>query len=91
MYTYDQLKNGETTLKQVEEEQKDFSKYLNEIVKENPEHKSNQLLYTIKKVRNLYDSRQKIINFLNDNSKIRSGAIYKSKQNETKLSKCFKD
>ena len=24
MYTYDQLKNGETTLQQVEEEQKDF-------------------------------------------------------------------
>ena len=33
MYTYDQLKNGETTLQQVEEEQKDFKKYLNEIVK----------------------------------------------------------
>ena len=28
--------------------------------------------------------RQKIINLLNDNAKIRSGAIYKSKQNETK-------
>ena len=24
MYTYDQLKNGETTLQQIEEEQKDF-------------------------------------------------------------------
>ena len=33
MYTYDQLKNGETTLQQVEEEQKDFKKHLNEIVK----------------------------------------------------------
>ena len=62
MYTYDQLKNGETTLQQVEEEQKDFKKYLNEIVKGNPEHKSDKQLYTIKNVRNLYDSRQKIIN-----------------------------
>ena len=49
MYTYDQLKNGETTLQQVEEEQKDFKKYLNEIVKGNPEHKSDKQLNTIKK------------------------------------------
>ena len=38
----------------------------------------------MKNVRNLYDSRQKVINLLNDNVKIRSEAIYKSKQNETK-------
>ena len=38
----------------------------------------------MKNVRNLYDSRQKIINLLNDNAKTRSEAIYKSKQNETK-------
>ena len=37
----------------------------------------------MKNVRNLYDSRQKIINLLNDNAKIRSEAIYKSKQNKT--------
>ena len=35
-------------------------------------------------MKNLYDSRQKIIDLLNDNSKIRSEAIYKSKQDETK-------
>ena len=40
--------------------------------------------HTINNVRNLYDSRQKVINLLNDNAKIRSEAIYKSKQNETK-------
>ena len=47
-------------------------------------YKSQKQLYTIKKNKNLYDSRQKIIDLLNDNSKIRSEAIYKSKQNETK-------
>ena len=41
------------------------------------------LTYTIKNGRNLYDSRQKIINLLNDNAKIRPEAIYKSKQNKT--------
>ena len=84
MYAYDELKNGEIILKQVEKEQKDFKKYLNEIVKRNPDHKSDKQLYTIKNVRNLYESRQKIINLLNNSSKIRSEAIYKSKQNETK-------
>ena len=35
-------------------------------------------------MKNLYNSRQKVINLLNDNAKFRSEAIYKSKQNETK-------
>ena len=35
-------------------------------------------------VTNLYNSRQKIIDLLNDNSRIRPESIYKSKQNETK-------
>ena len=34
--------------------------------------------YTIKNIRNISESRQKIINSLNDNAKIRSEAIYKS-------------
>ena len=84
MYTYDQLKNGEKTLQQVEKEQKNFKKELSEITTGNPKHKSEKQLYTIKNIKNLYDSRQKIIDLLNDNSKIRSEAIYKSKQNETK-------
>ena len=84
MYTYNQLKSGEKTLQQVEKEQKDFKKEQNEITSGNPSHKSNNQLYVIKNVKNLYDSRQKIINLLNDNAKIRSEALYKSKQNETK-------
>ena len=83
MYIYGHMKNGDTTLQQVEKQQKDFKKELNEITSGNPSHKSNNQLYVIKNVRNLYDSRQKIINLLNDNPKIRSEAIYKSEQNET--------
>ena len=48
----------------------------------NPNHKSDMQLYTC--VKNLYDSRQKIIDLFNDYSKIRSESIYKSKQDETK-------
>ena len=65
------------------QQQKDFKKELNEITSGNPKHKSNNQLNVIKNVKKLYDSRQKIIDLLNDNLKIRSEAIYKSKQNET--------
>ena len=61
MYTYNQLKNGEKTLQQVEEEHKYFEKDLNEIASGNPKHKSEKQAYTIKNVRNLYDLRQKKI------------------------------
>ena len=100
MYIYNQLKNGEKTLKQLEEDQKHFKEDLKEIKSGNPKHKSEKQLYTIQNIKNLYDSRQKIIDLLNDYSKIRSEAIYKSKQNNTtegkglkKLTpkKCFKD
>ena len=83
MYNYDQLKNGNISLQQVENEQKDFRKYLNEITSGNPIYKSNIQLYVIKNNKTLCNSRQKIIDLLNDNAKIRSEAIYISKQNKT--------
>ena len=85
MYTYDQLKNSEKTLQQVEEEQKYFKKDLNEITSGNSTHKSEKQSYTIENVKNLYYSRQKLINLLNDNAKIRSEAIYKSKGTGLKI------
>ena len=84
MYTCNQLRNGEKTLQQVEEEKKYLKKDLNKIASGNPKHKSEKQSYKIKNVSDLYDTRQKIINLLNDNAKIRSEAIYKSKQHETK-------
>ena len=79
MYIYGHMKNGDTTFQQVEKQQKDFKRELNGITSGNPKHKSNNQLYVIENVKNLYDSRQQIIDLLNDNSKIRSKAIYKSK------------
>ena len=38
MYTYNQLKNGEKTLQQVEEDQKKIKSELNEITSGNPKH-----------------------------------------------------
>ena len=65
MYTYDQLKKGDKTLKQVEKEQTDFKTELNEITRGSK--KSLTQLSTIKNVKNLYNSRQKILDLLNDN------------------------
>ena len=53
------MKNGDITLQQVEKQQKDLKKELNEIKSGNPKHKSNDQLYVIKNVKNLYNSRQK--------------------------------
>ena len=77
MYIYGHMKNGDTTLQQVEKQQKDFKKELNEITSGNPKHKSNSQLYVIENAKNLYNSRQNIFDLLNDNSRIRSKATYK--------------
>ena len=68
----------------VEEDKKKIKRQFGQIKSGNPDHKSDKHLYTIKNVKNLYDSRQKIIDLFNSYSKVRSEAIYKSKQNETK-------
>ena len=58
----------------------------------------NDQIDAIKNVKNLYDSRQKVIDLFNGFTKIISGAIYETKQDETKphetkqdlKCKCFK-
>ena len=75
-----------------------FKKDLNEITSGNPKHKSDSQLYMIKNVKNLYNSKQKNIDLLNDNAKIRSEPFTnqkKTKQQEQDLkyqhqNKCFK-
>ena len=41
-------------------------------------------LHIIRNVKNLYDSRQKIIDLFNNYSKIKSESIYQSEHDETK-------
>ena len=81
VYTYDQLKESDKTLQQVEQEQKKLKSDLNEI--ERGSKKSENKKITIKNVKNLYNSRQKIIDLLHDNSRIRSEAIYKANKKTT--------
>ena len=49
MYIYNQLRNGDKTLQQVEEEQKGSKKDLNKIKSGNPMHTSEKQLYTKKR------------------------------------------
>ena len=67
-----------------EEDQKKFKRKFGQIKSGNPNHESDKQFYTIESVKNLYDSRQKIIDLFNNYSKIRSEANYKSKWNEAK-------
>ena len=84
MYIYRQMKDVEKTLQQVEEEQrkKKLKNDLREIASGNPKHKSEKQSYTIKNVRNLYNSRQKIIDLLNDNAKITPSGICRPSTNK---------
>ena len=81
---FKKIRDGDISLEMANEDQKKIKRELGQIKIGNPDLKSDKQLYTIKNVKNLYDSRQKIIDLFNSYSKIRSEAIYKSKQNETK-------
>ena len=79
-----EIRDGNISLTKAEENQEDFKKELDQITLGNSQHKEKYQLDTIKSVKNLYNSRQKIIDLFNDSAKIRSEAIHRSKQNETK-------
>ena len=84
-HIYNEINNDYKTIQAAEEEQIKFKSDLGEITSENPKHKSKDQLDAIKNINNLYDSRQKIFNLFNDNAKIRSEAIHKTKQDGTGL------
>ena len=69
--------NGDTTIEKTEKDQNQFKSKLNEITTGNQRHKSIKQLDIIKNVKNLYNSRQKVIDLFNDYTKIKSEAMYK--------------
>ena len=78
-----EIKNGKISFKKAEEEQNEFKSNLSVITSGNPKCKEKYQLDTIRNVKNLYDSRQKIIDLLNDGATIRSEPTHKKKQYET--------
>ena len=85
LHIYNEKKNGDKTIQAAEEEKIKFKTELGEITSGNPKHKSEDQSDSIKNINNRYDSRQKIIDFFNDNAKGRSQAIHKTKQDGTGL------
>ena len=81
---FKKIRDRYKTLQEIEEDQKNFKSSLGQITSGDPKHKDDYQKDVIKNTKNLYNSRQKVINLFNDSVKIRSEAIYKSKQNETK-------
>ena len=71
-------KNGNISIKKFEENQ--FKSKLNEITTGNPKHKSKDQLDTIRNIKNLYKSRDKLIKIYNDYAKIISETMYETKQ-----------
>ena len=90
LHIFKGIKNGNILLQKAEKEQEQFKSNLVEITEGNPKHKSKDQLDVIKNAKNLYDSRQKVIDLFNDYAKIRSEAIYETKQ-ETKQDKTKQD
>ena len=97
---FKKIRDGDISVEIAEEGQEKFRREFGQIKSGNPKRKSEMQLYTIKNVKNLYDSRQKIIDLFNDYSRIKSKSIYRSKHDKTKgaglkqklhLNKCFKD
>ena len=78
------IRDQDISLDMAEEDQENFKREFGQIKSRNPKHKSEMQLYTIKKVKNLYDSRQKIIDLFNNYSKINFESIYWSNDDETK-------
>ena len=77
MHIYDNIKNDNTSIEKIEEDQKQFK--LNNITTENPSRKSKVQLNTIENIKNLCNSREKIIKLFNDYAEIRSEAMCKTK------------
>ena len=54
---FKKLRDGDISLEMVEEDQKKFKREFGQIKSGNPDHKSDKQLFTIKNIKNLFDSK----------------------------------
>ena len=80
MRIYDEIKKGNISIEKTEQDQNQSKSKLNEITVGNLNHKSKNQWHAIKNIKNLYNSRDKVIKLYNDYAKIISEAMYKTKQ-----------
>ena len=82
LHIFKEIKNGDKTIQATEKEQIKLKAKLGKITSGNPKHKLQNQKDTIENMQNIYNSRQEVINLFNDYSKIRSDAIYETKQSK---------
>ena len=63
---FKKIRDGDISLEMAEEDQETFKRGFSQIKSGNPKHKSKMQLYTIRNVKNLYDSRQNILYLFNN-------------------------
>ena len=83
---YEEIKNGNISVKKAEEDQNKFKSNLSEITSGNPKYRKN-ISQIQKKILEIFID-QKVINLFNDYSKIRSEPIYKTKQGTLHYQTC---
>ena len=81
-HIFKEIRDGDKTVQEVEEYQKELKLRLDQITSGDPEHKDYYQKDAIENIKNLFNLRQKVINSFNDSVKLRSEAIYQSKQNK---------
>ena len=69
---YNEIKNGNTAIKRQRKIKKNFKLSLNKINTGNPKYIKKYQLDAIENIKNLYNSRQKVIDLFNDYAKIKS-------------------
>ena len=85
MHIFKSIHNGNTTLEDTEKEQIGLKRNLGHIKQGYPKNRSKEQEKTINNIKNLYDSREKIVQLFNDYAKNMSINIYDSKQKGTRL------
>ena len=85
LHIFKDIYDEDRTLENIEKEQIKFIKYLGHIKQGSPKNRSREQEKTINNIKNLYESREKVIQLFNDFAKNMSQNIYDSKQKGTGL------
>ena len=80
MHTFKSTYKGDITLEDVEKEQIELKKDLGRIKQGDPKDKLPEQKKAINNIKNLYNSREKVVQMFNDYTKNMSKNIYESKQ-----------
>ena len=85
MHIFKSIHKGDITLEDIEKEKIELKRNLVHINQGNPKKKSDEQKKTVDNIKNLHDSREKIIQLFNNYARNMSKNIYDSKQKGTGL------